>query len=67
MKKPSESAHDLKALINHAIHDLEITTTEYNNIMQMAHDDGHLDNEEKSLLAQFHEMISNGTITRVAG
>lgn len=67
MEKPSTTATELKALINHAVSDLEITPTEYQRIMDHAHDDGHLDKEEKALLAQFHEMISNGTIKRVRG
>lgn len=67
MEKHSKSAVALKELINHAISDLEVTPEEYRRIMDMAHEDGHLDKEEKALLAQFHEMISNGTIQRVRG
>ncbi|MEE4242603.1 MAG: hypothetical protein V2I36_14145 [Desulfopila sp.] len=67
MKKPSQSAGALKDLIKHAIDDLEITPAEYNSIMDCALEDGHLDKEEKALLAQFQEMISNGTIKRVRG
>ena len=67
MKKPSQTATDLKTLIKHAIHDLEVTPSEYQKIMDFAHDDNILDKEEKALLAQFHEMISNGTISRVRG
>lgn len=67
MEKPSKSAGGLKEIINHAISDLEITPAEYNRIMEFAHDDGHLDKEEKALLSQFHEMINNGTIKRVKG
>lgn len=65
MKKPSSSATSLKELINHAISDLEITPNEYQQIMDYAHDDGHIDKEEQSLLAHFHAMLSNGTIKRV--
>lgn len=65
MKKPSESAADLKYLINHAISDMEITPSEYQKIMDMALSDGIIDQEEKALLAQFQEMISNGTVKRV--
>ncbi len=61
MKKPSTSATDLKALIKRAIADLEITHTEYQETMNQAHDDGVIDPEEKTLLAQFQQMISNGT------
>ncbi|OGW35057.1 MAG: hypothetical protein A2010_18275 [Nitrospirae bacterium GWD2_57_9] len=67
MDKPSKSASGLKELINHAISDLEITPDEFNQIMNHAHEDGHLDKEEKVLLAQFHDMINNGTIKRVRG
>lgn len=67
MEKPSKTAAELKALINHAVSDLEITPQEYQRIMDHAQDDGHLDKEEKALLAQFHEMINNGTIKRVRG
>ena len=35
--------------------------------MAYAHADGHVDKEEAALLAQFHEMISNGTLKRVRG
>lgn len=67
MEKPSKSAGELKKLINDAISDLEITPGEYQQIMDFAHEDGHLDKEEKALLAQFHAMINNGTLKRVRG
>ncbi len=67
MEKPSESATGLKELINAACADLEITPKEYQQIMDYALQDGKLDKEEQALLAQFHEMISNGTIKRVRG
>lgn len=67
MKKPSLTATDLKALINHAISDLEITHTEYQEVMDLAHADGVIDKEEKALLSQFQQMISNGTVRRVRG
>ena len=67
MKKPSEAASELKALIKHAIADCEITPAEYDTIMAQAHDDGNIDPEEQSLLAQFQQMIGNGTIKRVKG
>jgi hypothetical protein len=67
MEKPSQSASNLKELINDAIRDMEITPEEYNKIMDCAHDDSHIDKEEKSLLSQFQQMLSNGTIKRVKG
>jgi uncharacterized membrane protein YebE (DUF533 family) len=67
MEKPSKSATGLKTLINDAISDLEVSPDEYHRIIEYAHADGHLDKEEQALLAQFHEMINNGTIKRVRG
>jgi hypothetical protein len=67
MEKPSKSAAGLKELINHAISDLEITPSEFQQIMDYANEDGHLDKEEKALLAQFHAMLNNGTLKRVRG
>jgi hypothetical protein len=67
MEKPSKSAVSLKQIINDAISDLEITPDEYNRIMQAANEDSHLDKEEAALLAQFHQMLNNGTIKRVRG
>ena len=67
MKEPSKSATGLKSLIKQAIQDLEVTPDEYQSIMELAVDDRHLDGEEKALLSQFHQMISNGTVQRVKG
>ena len=67
MKKPSATSTELKSLINHAISDLEITQTEYQQIMELAQADGIIDKEERALLSQFQQMISNGTVKRVRG
>jgi hypothetical protein len=67
MKKPSKSAAALKQLIHNAIQDSEVTPEEYRQIMACADDDAHLDDEERSLLSQFHELLSSGAIRRVAG
>jgi tellurite resistance protein len=67
MEKPSKTATDLKTLINHAMQDLEVTPTEYQRITELAQNDGVLDREEKALLSQFNEMVSNGTISRILG
>ncbi len=64
--KPSTSASELKKLICEAIDDLEVTRAEYEKILHQAHADGCVDKEEQALLAQFHEMLNNGTIKRVA-
>lgn len=65
MKKPSSSATSLKELINQVISDLEVTPSEYQQIMDHAHEDGHIDKEEQALLAHFHAMLNNGTLKRV--
>jgi len=67
MKKPSTSAATVKELIEHAIHDLEVTPDEYQSIMDCVNEDGHMDREEQALLSQFHAMINDGTIKRVKG
>jgi uncharacterized membrane protein YebE (DUF533 family) len=67
MKKASGSASKLRDLIKHAIADCEVTPAEYKQIMDCAHSDGHIDKEEKALLAEFQTMLSNGTIKRIKG
>jgi len=47
--------------------DLELTGTEYRQIMDLANKDGHIDAAEAALLAQLHAMINDGTIKRVPG
>ena len=63
----SESARRLKELIEKAMDDLEITAAEYSEILAAAGEDSFEDAQEKALLAQFQEMISDGTIRRVKG
>ncbi len=67
MKKVSNSASALRDLIKHAMEDCEVTPDEYKQIMDCAHADGHIDKEEKALLAEFQALLSNGTIKRVKG
>lgn len=61
----SSEGDKLKELILKAISDLKVTTSEYNEIIKQADSDMVLDNEEKALLKQLNEMISNKTIDRV--
>ena len=53
--------------VKQAMDDLEITATEYREIVEQAHADGRVDAQEKAILAQFHQMINDGTIKRVKG
>lgn len=66
MKKPSDSAVRLTEMIKRAMDDGKLTTKEHNQILAIANEDLHIDNQEKRLLAELQEMLSNGTIKRVA-
>ena len=65
--KPSASSEKLAEKIKKAIFDLEITSSEYDAIMKIANEDQHIDAQERNLLKQLQEMLSNGTIKRVKG
>ena len=65
--KDQKAGHRLAELIRHAMDDLEITGTEYRQIMDLANKDGHVDAAETALLAQLHAMINDGTVKRVPG
>ena len=67
MHKPSKSAEKLMALIKKAIEDNQITTTEYEQILHLADEDGVIDSQEKKLLQELHDLIENKTIKRVPG
>ena len=67
MHKPSKSAEKLMALIKKAIEDNQITTTEYEQILHLADEDGVIDLQEKKLLQELHDLIENKTIKRVPG
>lgn len=62
-----QSGHKLLEKVKAAMDDLEITASEYRAIMDQAHADGHIDAQERAILAQFNQMISDGTIKRVPG
>ena len=66
-KKPSDSAARLADMIKKAIADCEITSSEYNEIMKIANEDQHIDNQEQKLLGQLQSLMANGTIKRVKG
>lgn len=62
-----ETGKKLADMIKHAIDDCKITTTEYEKILMIANEDGHIDAQEKNLLSHLQEMISNGTVKRIPG
>jgi len=57
--KISESAHQLKKMIEKAIEDHQLTRDEYDLILHIANEDGHIDKHEQLLLDQLQEMIEN--------
>ncbi len=63
----TDEGSKLSKLIKKAIDDLELTTTEYQEILQQAHADGAIDRDEEILLKQLQQMIADGTVTRVPG
>lgn len=65
--KASSSARKLAEIINQAIEDHVITNAEYEEIIHIANEDGVIDAEERALLGQLQEMISDRTVRRVAG
>ena len=62
----SESAHRLKEMINKAIEDQKITREEYDQIIEIASEDGHIDPQERALLVELQDMIENRMVRFVA-
>ncbi|MBN1599331.1 MAG: hypothetical protein JW894_13640 [Bacteroidales bacterium] len=58
-------ANKLKELIVKAIEDHELSRAEHEEILNLALEDGHIDNHEQALLVQLQEMIANKTIRLV--
>jgi uncharacterized membrane protein YebE (DUF533 family) len=61
----AEPGRKLGDLISKAIRDLELTNSEHQRIVAMAHADGVIDPQERQLLSQLQEMIANGTVKKV--
>lgn len=53
----SKHAHDLRKLIEKAIEDHLITRSEYDSIINLVLEDGHIDKQEQALLDQLQDMI----------
>ena len=58
----SNSNEKLRSLIDRVIEDGIITHAEYESIMKIVNEDGHIDNQEKALLKQLQQMIEDKTI-----
>jgi hypothetical protein len=67
IEEKATSSEKLANLIKKAMEDLEITASEYQEILNQANADGHIDPGEEKLLQQLQALIANGTITRVPG
>ncbi|MBI9054369.1 MAG: hypothetical protein JEY96_11165 [Bacteroidales bacterium] len=55
----SESGERLRLAIIKAIDDHIITPEEYDEIINISMEDGHIDSQERALLAQLQQMIEN--------
>ena len=63
--KSGETGEKLNAMIKKAIEDGKITNTEYERILAVADADHVIDSQEKKILAQLQEMLSNKMIIRI--
>ncbi len=62
----SESAKRLRERILKAIEDHKITREEYDEIIDIATEDGYIDLHEKTLLAELQNMIEDKSIKMVS-
>ncbi|MFP4023207.1 MAG: hypothetical protein ACLFVR_01675 [Thiohalospira sp.] len=58
----SESNKRLRELINKAIEDHKITIEEYDEILDISFEDGHIDAQEQAMLTELQKMIENKEI-----
>jgi hypothetical protein len=61
----TKSGMTLADTVKRIIDDHLVTAAEYDEVMQLAHLDGHIDSHEQVLLRELHAMIADGTIKRV--
>jgi hypothetical protein len=62
----SESAQRLKEMIVKAIDDHRLTRDEYDEIIHLATEDGHIDPQERALLSELQDMIEDRSVRLVA-
>ena len=65
MPVSGDTGEKLAKMIKKAIEDHKITNSEYEKILALADADGVIDAQEKRLLTQLQDMLSNKTIVRV--
>jgi hypothetical protein len=61
----TKSGKTLEQVIKKAIEDHLITNAEYEEIIHLAHEDGHIDKHEKILLKELKNMIADKSVKRV--
>ncbi len=61
----TKNGQKLADVIKKAIEDHVVTNAEYEEIFNIALEDGMIDSVERALLAEFKEMLSDKTIKRV--
>ena len=64
--KSVETGGKLASMIKKAIEDGKQTNNEHAQILALAEEDGVIDSQERRLLNQLQEMLSNGSVKRVA-
>ncbi len=64
MMEASKSAGKLRQLIEKAIEDQKITHEEYDQIIHIATEDGHIDSQERALLSTLQDLIESKMIKR---
>ena len=67
MRVSGETGGKITELIKQAIDDHELSNTEYERILALADADGVIDPQERGLLAQLQDMLSDGSIKRIPG
>jgi hypothetical protein len=67
MRASGETGGKLSELIKQAIDDHELSNTEYERILALAHADGVIDPQERGLLALLQDMLSDGSIKKIPG
>ena len=63
--KETEEGKKLETMILKAIDDLELTSAEFDEIMNQANADGRIDDHEKDLLDKLEKMVEEGIVKRV--
>ncbi|MBN1534315.1 MAG: hypothetical protein JXA20_16705 [Spirochaetes bacterium] len=61
----STSARRIADIIKAALETQVITSSQYEAIVNIAHEDGHIDRQEQAVLSQLHRIISEGSLRRV--